>query len=81
MSVGVDGTRFAPEVVNISVGDSVTWSWDSSYLKHNVDGDGFGSSGLPVLTGSFTAQFLSAGSFTYVCDVHAPGMAGTVNVS
>jgi plastocyanin len=69
---------FTPASVDIAAGGSVTWSW-SGRIPHDVSGDSFGS-GDPSASGNYTATFPSAGSFSYVCTVHAPGMAGTVNV-
>jgi len=86
---------FDPDTVNISVGDTVRWTWGSS--GHSV------TSGLPcaadsqycspddmncasgVLSNSgtvYTHTFSQAGAYSYFCAAHCViGMTGTVNVS
>ena len=78
--VGVDGLSFSPSVVDIPVGGSVTWSWSTFGVPHDVSGDGF-FSGAPKTSDTYTAQFPTAGSYQYECTVHhGAGMVGTVNV-
>ena len=89
------GTAFSPNEVNISVGDTVRWTWASS--GHSV------TSGQPcqadsqfcspddmncfpgVLSNSGTVYehtFAAAGTYSYFCLAHCElGMIGVVNVS
>jgi len=83
---------FDPEILTISVGDTVTWTNEGGL--HNVnapgffrcangcDGDGMGGSGAPATNDwSFTLTFDDPGTINYVCDVHvAVNMIGTVIV-
>jgi plastocyanin len=86
---------FSPATVNISVGDTVRWTWGSS--GHSV------TSGAPcaadsqfcspddmncpagILSGTgtvYTHTFSQAGTYSYFCSLHcARGMVGTVNVT
>ena len=94
--VGPGGAlTFDPNPVNISVGDTVRWTWGSS--GHSV------TSGLPCAADSqfcspdnmncasiilsnqgdvYTHTFTRPGAYSYFCSVHCiVGMTGTVNVS
>jgi len=80
VAVGVDGLSFSPSVVDIAVGSSVTWSWSTFGVPHDVSGDGF-FSGAPRTSDTYTAHFSTAGTYQYECTVHhGAGMVGTVNV-
>ena len=92
---GGNGFQFVPDTVNISVGDTVQWTWSTS--GHSV------TSGLPcaadsqycspndmncasgVLSNSgtvYTHTFSQSGSYSYFCASHCViGMTGVVNVS
>jgi plastocyanin len=94
VEVGVGSISFVPQVVEINVGDTVTFHSEST-LMHNVhanddsfrcangcDGDGQGGSGTPV-QGPWhaTVRFDHAGYVPYRCDPHAQyGMVGAVHV-
>ena len=95
--VGPAGTlTFSPSTVNISVGDTVRWTW--AHSGHSVTS---GDSTACTADGQFCSPnntncstcvtsntgfvyeftFTQAGSFSYHCCVHcALGMTGTVNV-
>jgi plastocyanin len=95
VAVGVDGFSFTPPTANISVGDTVRWTWFSS--GHSV------SSGPPCFVDSqfcspddtncpagtlsnqgtmYTHTFAEPGVYSYHCFAHcALGMTGVVNVS
>ena len=86
-TVETAGLTFVPSVLNINVGDIVTFVNNSG--NHNVNGtiatfpsnpEGFGNS---VGTGwMFNQQFNIPGTYTYQCDPHAGmGMVGTIIVS
>ncbi|HEX4535854.1 MAG TPA: plastocyanin/azurin family copper-binding protein [Candidatus Acidoferrum sp.] len=89
------GFSFSPSTVNVSVGDTVRWTWagdghsvtsgqpcqaDSQYCSPN-DMNCF--PGVTSNTGTvYTHTFTRSGSYSYFCIVHcALGMTGTVNVS
>jgi plastocyanin len=92
---GGTGTQFVPDTVNISVGDTVRWTWANS--GHSV------TSGMPCAADSqfcspndtncpaevlsnmgtvYQHTFAVPGSYSYFCFSHcALGMTGVVNVS
>ena len=87
LSVVYDGFqrhRFAPSVVQVPVGTTITWefadrgaSGNDTPVGHNVIGDGWGS---PVLaSGTWQHIFTAPGTYRYVCSLH-PGMDGVVEV-
>ncbi|MFL6200931.1 MAG: plastocyanin/azurin family copper-binding protein [Thermoanaerobaculia bacterium] len=81
VNVTVSGFSFNPSTVNISVGDTVTWTGIGA--GHTVTAnDGSFRSGDPGEVPSFSHTFNSAGSFGYHCEPHQfMGMVGTVNVA
>jgi plastocyanin len=97
VAVGQGGLVFVPDTVNISVGDTVRWTWATG--GHSVTS---GDSTSCTSDGQFCSPnntncstcvtsnqgfvyeftFTQAGSFSYFCCVHcAFGMTGVVNVS
>ena len=74
---------FSPSVVNVHVGDTVTWTnYDS--VQHTVTSAAFDSGAIhPTGNGSkggtFDHTFSTKGIFSYYCKVH-PYMGGTVYV-
>ena len=84
--VGMKNIQFEPGDVTIKAGETVTWTNDES-VPHDVDG---GGAGVKFSSGeeggmdegaTFKFTFDKAGTYDYVCRVHAPGMAGTVTVN
>ena len=83
-----DNTCFTPYTIEISVGDTVTWTNPDTAAHTVVSGVDFtdpdlGSlfdSGLILPSNSFSHQFDEAGTFPYTCKVH-PHMKGIVQVS
>jgi len=85
--VTVSGFSFSPANVTINAGDHVVWVWNGG--THNVV-SGDGSTSLPdgvFISGApggapLTFSWKSGGVATqpYYCELHAPGMVGTINV-
>ena len=69
---------FSPALVRVPVGGSVTWSWGTGVVPHNVVGPGFESPSQA--SGSFSHVFAKAGTVRYVCRIH-PSMTGAVIVT
>ena len=82
---------FSPNVINVKIGDTVTWT-NYDVMPHTVTagtgpsdpnkGKEF-DSGLstPLMPGkTFSHRFIKAGEFPYFCQLH-PAMAGTVTVT
>ncbi len=82
--VDVLNNRFDDDSITISVGDTVSFSKMTSG-NHNVNfANGAIADSVGPTTAFFThdVTFTSAGTFTYVCDIHAiGGMDGTVTVN
>src|SRR5947207_2888343 len=95
VAVGKGGDVFVPDTVNISVGDTVRWTWaegghsvtsgdpctaDGQFCSPNNANCGQCVTSAQGFVYEFT--FTQAGSFSYFCCVHcAIGMTGVVNVS
>lgn len=75
--VSVVDNDFEPAVIEISAGDTVTWTWEGS-RPHDVEGDGFKSEVQE--SGTFEYTFDETGEYDYVCNIHS-GMSGTVVVT
>ncbi len=85
-AVPADGQiYYDPEVVNISVGDSVLWENVDSTVHTSTSGnpdsgpDGIFDTETLMAGDTFEHTFDEAGSFDYYCIFH-PWMVGTVNV-
>lgn len=78
---------FTPTVVEIEVGDTVTWT-NSGSMVHNVFGANSSWAAVPEVSlsaeipvgGSAEHTFADTGLFPYACMLH-PGMIGTVVVA
>jgi plastocyanin len=95
VAVGQGGFVFVPDTVNISVGDTVRWTWatsghsvtsgppceaDSQYCSPD---DMACAAGILSNTGAvYTHTFAEPGVYSYFCSAHCSfGMTGVVNVS
>jgi plastocyanin len=86
--IAVKNNRFDPSSTTVSVGTTVTWTWDAcagdgyggqTCVEHNVTFDGSGTGSATQSTGTYTRAFSAAGTFTYRCTNHT-GMNGQVTV-
>jgi len=80
-TVRIKDIDFSPSALTIKKGDSVTWRFLDGDTPHNVTSQGakrFKSSATKH-SGSYTVRFTKAGTFSYVCTIHA-GMKGKVVV-
>lgn len=80
-AVTVSNNLFEPASIRVGPGVSVTWTWNSSGVVHNVT---FASSSITNSgnrsSGTFTTAMPSApGVYPYSCTLHA-GMTGSVTV-
>ncbi len=69
---------FAPTIVRVPVGATVTWT-NTEQLSHVVTGVGWGQTQTLALGGTFSYTFTQAGIYPYSCFLH-PGMDGAVVV-
>jgi len=75
-------TRFGARSLTIKRGDTVRFRWTGG-LPHNVrisKGPQRGTISAVRKKGTVPHRFTRAGTYTIVCDVHAPGMKMTVRV-
>ena len=78
VSVAISNFTFIDEEVHVSVGGSVTWT-NGDDQAHTATSSGNFDAGSIDPARSSTLEFLTAGTFTYVCSFH-PFMHGTVVV-
>ncbi|NKQ53485.1 cupredoxin family copper-binding protein [Amycolatopsis sp. K13G38] len=81
-AVEMKGYAFSPSTLQISVGDTVTWTNNDS-APHNVvvtDGPEKFSSPLIQQGQTFSHTFTQAGTYSYYCSVH-PDMKATITVT
>lgn len=77
-TVTIKGLDYSPAKVTVKRGDTVTWRFADSGIKHDVRGKGFRSSALKS-SGTHKVRFTKRGTFTYFCSVHGT-MRGKVVV-
>lgn len=74
--VNVQDNRFVPAAIEVSVGATVTWTWQGKH-DHNVYADDFESA---IQTeGTFAHTFAEPGRYPYRCTLHG-GMDGEILV-
>jgi plastocyanin len=77
------GINFGPKRLSIKRGDTVKFVWTGG-LPHNVGiskGPQKGTISKVKSKGTASRRFTKAGTYTIVCDVHAPTMKMTIKVS
>lgn len=80
VDVEIRDLQFVPGDVEVSVGDTVRWTFDDDGMFHHVEAaDGSFDSEI-VGEGTFSVTFAEAGTHSYACSIH-PHMTGTVTVS
>src|SRR3954471_21879770 len=75
--------KFGPTKLSIKRGDTVKFEWTGK-LPHNVrisKGPQRGTISKVRKKGTVPHRFTRAGTYTIVCDIHAPGMKMIVRVS
>jgi plastocyanin len=75
--------NFGPKKLSIKRGDTVKFQWTGK-LPHNVrisKGPQKGTISKVKTKGTASRRFTKAGTYTIVCDVHAPTMKMTIKVS
>lgn len=87
-SVMITNDQFTAANVTIAVGGTVTWTWNSGGITHNVtfeDSGTLGTGSGDKTSGTFQKTFsVAAGTYRYECTIHGvgftSGMVGTVTV-
>jgi plastocyanin len=79
-SVDITNFSFAPAVLTLTTGTTVTWTNRDS-IAHTVTDEADGISS-PVLNqgDTFTYRFTKPGTYNYICTIH-PEMHGTIVVT
>ena len=80
--VTLNAATFSPATVTIDVGETVRWV-NGQPISHTITPDGhseWSSQSVSADGETFEHTFQAAGSFPYLCQLHA-GMTGTVNVN
>jgi plastocyanin len=85
--VTMENIQFEPKDVTVSAGDTITFT-NNEAVPHDVHktsgpGEDFasGPSGGMQEGDTFELTLDEPGKYEYVCDVHAPGMSGTITVN
>jgi plastocyanin len=79
-TVSVINNSFSPPATSVAVNGTVTWSWNSSGVEHDILFQDGTTSGRKS-SGSYARTFTTAGSFPYLCTIHGAAMSGTVTVT
>ncbi len=84
--VGMQNIQFDPKDLTVKAGETITFTNDES-IPHDVHktsgpGEDFssGDSGGMQEGDTFELTLDEPGKYEYVCEVHAPGMAGSITV-
>jgi plastocyanin len=84
--VSMKDLQFSPKDVTVEVGQTVTFTNDESVAHdvHKTSGPGgdfaSGPTGGMKQGDSYELALDTPGKYEYVCNLHAPGMAGTITV-
>jgi plastocyanin len=86
VEVSMENVQFDPKDVTVKPGETITFRNNES-IPHDVHktsgpGDDFSSGGSGEMQqgDTFELKLDQPGTYDYVCNVHAPGMTGTITV-
>jgi plastocyanin len=85
-NVAMKDIQFSPKELTVKPGETITFTNEESipHDVHKTSGPGkdfaSGPSGGMQEGDTFELTLDKPGKYEYVCDVHAPGMAGTITV-
>ena len=85
--VGMQNIQFDPKDVTVKAGETITFTNDESvpHDVHKTSGPGgdfsSGPNGGMQQGDTFELTLDQPGKYEYVCNVHAPGMAGSITVN
>lgn len=80
VTVNIVDFLFTPQVLEISVGTTVTWTNSDSAQHTATANDGAFDSGTLAQGDSFSFTFTETGTFDYICAIH-PNMTGQIVVT
>lgn len=84
--VAMKNIQFNPRDISVKAGEAITFTNDEAVAHdvHKMSGPGkdfaSGPAGGMQEGDTFELTLDKPGKYEYVCDVHAPGMAGTITV-
>ena len=84
--IGMANVQFDPKDITVKAGETITFTNDESipHDVHKTSGPGkdfaSGDTGGMQQGDTFELKLDEHGKYGYVCNVHAPGMAGTITV-
>jgi plastocyanin len=84
--VSMKNIQFSPKDLTVKAGETITFTNDEAVAHdvHKTSGPGkdfaSGPTGGMQEGDTFELTLDKPGKYEYVCDVHAPGMAGTITV-
>ena len=84
--VSMKNIQFDPSDISVKAGETITFTNDEAVAHdvHKTSGPGkdfaSGPAGGMQEGDTFELTLDKPGNYEYVCDVHAPGMAGTITV-
>jgi plastocyanin len=78
------GISYSPTTVTIGNGGTVTWTWASGSIAHQVQwltAPGTLPTGSNLQSsGTYSWTFTTPGTYTYDCSIHGAAMSGTITV-
>ena len=86
VEVSMENIQFDPKDVTVKTGETITFK-NNEAIPHDVHktsgpGDDFSSGGSGEMQqgDTFELKLDQPGTYEYICNVHAPGMVGTITV-
>ena len=79
-AVTIANFKFDPQAVSVKAGTAVTWT-NTDSTGHSVKwADGTATSEILAASKTYSRTFAAAGTFPYMCGIHA-SMTGTITVT
>jgi plastocyanin len=80
-NVNMAQTRFVPDTLTITAGDTVTWTNRDSAMHNVIFLTGLGQTENFGLGQSSSLRFITVGTYKYLCALHGQSMSGTITVN
>jgi plastocyanin len=80
-NVDMAQTRFLPDTLTITAGDTVTWTNRDSAMHNVVFLTGLGQTENFGLGQSASLRFITVGTYKYLCALHGQSMSGSITVN
>jgi plastocyanin len=80
-TVDMANTRFLPDTLTITAGDTVTWTNRDSAIHNVIFLTGLGQTENFGLGQSSSLRFITVGTFKYMCALHGQSMSGSITVN